>query len=95
MKNGDLHVMSISTSMFGHVPISSLKLNVSLYLYNISITCYFSTPDRHDLSESTYLSNSSLSDIYFLSLLESNHGYFTCISFFLSLMCFKSFKLFT
>ena len=33
-KNGDLSVTSVSTSIFGHVPISSLKLNASLYLYS-------------------------------------------------------------
>ena len=37
-KNGELSIMSISTSILGHESISSLKLNVSLYLYNISIT---------------------------------------------------------
>ena len=78
MKNGDLSVTSISTSIFGHVPISSHKLNVSLYFYNISITCFFSTSVRHDLSKSTYLSNISFSYICFLSSLESNHGYFYC-----------------
>ena len=53
MKNGDLSVMSISTSIFGQVPISSLKLNASLYLYNISMTCFCSESDRHDFSKST------------------------------------------
>ena len=32
-KNGALSVTAISTSMFGHVPILSLRLNASFYLY--------------------------------------------------------------
>ena len=50
MKNGDLSAASISTFIFGKVPISSLKLNASLYLYNISMTCFFSESVRQDLS---------------------------------------------
>ena len=87
MKNGDLSVTSISTSTLGHVPISSLKLNASFYLYSITITCFFfSSSVRHDLSKFTYVSNISLSDIHFLSSLESDHRYFSYISSFLSLM---------
>ena len=63
MKKRDLSVTSTSTSILGHVAISSLKLNVSLYVYNISITCFFSSYVSPDLSKSTYLSNISLSDI--------------------------------
>ena len=74
-KNWDLSLTSISTSMLGHVPISSLRLNPSLYLYNISITSFFSSFVRHELSKSMYLSNISLSVMYFLLSLESNHGY--------------------
>ena len=55
VKNGDLSVTSISTAVLGHVPISSLRLNASLYLYNISITSFFSLSVRHDFSKSTYL----------------------------------------
>ena len=78
--------MSVSTSIFGQVPILSLKLNAYFYLYNISITYFFSASVRHDLSKLTYLSNIFLSDIYFLLSLGSNQGYFSCISSFLSLM---------
>ena len=53
-ENGYLSVMSISTSIFGEAPISSLKLNVSLYLYNISMICFFSGSDRQDISKFTY-----------------------------------------
>ena len=59
IKNGDLSVMSIS--MLGHVPISSLKLNASLYLYNIFMTSFFSSSVKHELSRSIYFSNISLS----------------------------------
>ena len=70
-KTDGLSVTSISTSKFGQVPISSLKLNASLYLYNMSITCYFSESIRQDLSKSTSLSNISLTDIFLLSLTVS------------------------
>ena len=42
MENGDLSITSISTSKLGHMSISSLKLNASLYLYNLSIDSSFS-----------------------------------------------------
>ena len=58
----------------GQVPISSLKLNASLYLYSISITCFFSESTRHDLSTSMYMSNISLSDLFFLSMFGSFYG---------------------
>ena len=38
MKTGDLSLIFISTSIFGQVPMSSLKLNVFLYLYIMSMT---------------------------------------------------------
>ena len=41
MKIGDLSVTSISIYLLRHVGISSLKLNASLNLYSISITCFF------------------------------------------------------
>ena len=75
IKNGDLSVTSISTSMFGHVPISSLRLNASLYLYNISITFTFSSLFRHEVLKSMYFSNISLSVMFLLSSSGSNHGY--------------------
>ena len=74
IKNGDLSVTSISISIFGQVPILSLKLIVSLHVYNMLITCFFSVFDRQDLSKSTYLSNIFLSDIFLLSSSYSNHG---------------------
>ena len=66
---------SISTSMLGHVPISSLRLNVSLYLYSISITLNFSSLFKHDIPKSMYFSNISLSAMFLLSSSGSNHGY--------------------
>ena len=78
-KNGDLSVTSISISMLGHVPISCLKLKASLYLYTISITS-FSSSCRHVWFKSIYLYNISLSDIYFLSSVLPNHGYFSPVS---------------
>ena len=36
VKNGELLMTSISTLILGYVPLSSLKLNASLYLYNMS-----------------------------------------------------------
>ena len=73
MKNGDLSVTSISTSIFGQVPILSLKLNASFYLYSMSITSFFSLSVKQDFSNSIYFSDIPLSDIYFHSLLGSNH----------------------
>ena len=52
MKNGDLSVTSISISILEHVPISSLRLNASLYFFNISSTSFFSFSIRHDFSKS-------------------------------------------
>ena len=43
MKNGDLSVTSISISMFGHSPISSLKLNAS-YIGTINLLPVLSLP---------------------------------------------------
>ena len=74
-KKGLLSVTSISTSIFGQVHISSLKLNVSLYLQINLLTFFFLHLVRHELSRLMYLSNISLSDICFLSSLSSNHGY--------------------
>ena len=36
--------------MFGQVPISSLKLNASLYLYSISMMCFLNLTDKIFLS---------------------------------------------
>ena len=52
MKNGVLSVMSISNLTLGHIPMSSLKLKVSLYLYINSLTSFFSGLVRHELSKS-------------------------------------------
>ena len=49
IRNVDLSVTSISRSMLGHVPISSPKLSVSLYLYSMSMTPFFSDSERHDI----------------------------------------------
>ena len=51
MKNGDLSVTSISTSMLGQVSILSLKLNVYLYLYSITITSFLPFPVKQELSK--------------------------------------------
>ena len=64
-----------STSMFGHVPISSLKLNTSLYLYISLLTFFFLHLVRQEFSRFMHLSNISLSVICFLSSLSSNHEY--------------------
>ena len=82
MKNGDLSVIFISTSIFGQVSISSLHLKASLYLYNICMTCFFSGSDRHDFSKSTYLSSISLSDVCLLSSPWPNYGYLSFVSSF-------------
>ena len=76
MKNGDFSVTSISISMLGHSPISSLRLNASLYLCNKSLTCVFSTLVKHELSKFIYLSKISPSIIYFLLSVSSNKGIF-------------------
>ena len=86
-KNGNLSVTSISTSILGHVPISSLRLNASLYLYNIYITSLFSSLFRHELSKSIYLSRIYLSVMNLCSSSWSSHGYlssgdFCSLSFF-------------
>ena len=75
IKNGDLSVTSISTSMFGHVSISSLRSNASLYLYNICITFIFSSLLKHELLKLTYFSNISLSVMFLFLSSGSNHGY--------------------
>ena len=75
MKNGDLFVTSISTSMLGYVPISSLRLNASLYLNNISITFIFSSLLRHELFRLIFFSKISLSVMCLLSSSGSNHEY--------------------
>ena len=62
--------------MLGHSPILSLRLNTSLYWYNKSLTCSFSALVKHELFRFTYLSNISLSVMYFLSSVLSNHGNF-------------------
>ena len=72
-------VCNISTFIFGQVPVSSLKLNVSLYLYIISMTCFFSESVRQDFSKSTYLSNISPSDRLLPTLSCSNHGYYSFV----------------
>ena len=61
---GDLSVTSISTSILGHAPISSLKLNVSLCLYSISMTSIFSTLFKYEFSKSLYFSNISLCHVF-------------------------------
>ena len=70
--------------MLGHVPISSLQLNASLYLYGISITSFFSSSVKHVLYRFIYFSNISLYDIHFLSSILSNHGCFSPASIFSS-----------
>ena len=75
IKNGDLSITSISISILGHIPISTLRLSASLYLYSMSITSFFSSLDSHDVSKSIYFSSICLSVIYFLSSLGCNHGY--------------------
>ena len=57
MKNGILSITSISTSIFGHVPIPSNKQNVSLYLYSIPINSSFSFMVKHKVSRSMYFFN--------------------------------------
>ena len=97
IRNGDLSVTSISTSILGQVQISSLKLNVSLYSYSISITSFFSSLVKHDLSRSMYFSNISLSAIYLHLSFGSNHGYLSSgafCSFFLQCV-YKFVKVFT
>ena len=56
-KNDDLSVTSISTSIFRQVPISSLKVNAPLYLYNMSITpvSFLNLTDKFYLNLCTYL----------------------------------------
>ena len=61
--------------MFGHVAISSLRLNASLYLNNMSITFIFSSLFKHEFFRSMYFSNISLSIKFLLSSSRSNHGY--------------------
>ena len=87
IKKGDLSLMSISTSILEQVPISSLKLNVSLYLCNISTTYFFSVSDRQDLSKSMYLSSISLSDMSSCS----SHGYYSFVSSFSFFNVFTNF----
>ena len=72
--------MSVSTSILGQVPISSLKLN-TLYLYSMSITSFFSLSIKHDFSKSIYFSNISLSVMYFF-----HHWDITMDIFLLSLL---------
>ena len=62
--NADVSVTCISTSMFGHIAISSPKLNASLYLYSMFIIYIFSDPERQDFSKSTYFFNISLSELF-------------------------------
>ena len=50
-----------STSILEHEPKSSLRLNVFLYLYKISIGSYFSFWIKHDVSRFTYFCNISMS----------------------------------
>ena len=96
MKKGDLSVTSISILMLGHSPISSLKLNASLYWYNESLTCFFSILVKHELSRFTYLSNISLPIIYFLLSISSNHRNFSSeLSFLFSHKIYKSIVLVT
>ena len=72
MEHGDLSVTYISTSMFGHVPISSLRLNTSLCMDKMSITSFFSTSERHNFL------NLHIFLIYLhLSHFSSHHPYLT------------------
>ena len=91
IKNGDLSVTPISTSIFGHVPISSLKINTFLYLYSMFITPFFSSLVKHELSKFMYFSSISLSVMCIHSSLGSNHD--TCLlvisALFLSSMCLQ------
>ena len=75
-----IYLLCLFLPLFGHVPISSLKLKASLYLYNISITSSFSSSIKYVLSKFIYFLNISLSDIYFLSSQLSNHGNFSPVS---------------
>ena len=63
-------------------PFFSLKLIEFLYLYNMSITCFFSVSNRQDLTKSMYVSNISLSYIFLLSSSCSSHVYFSFVSSF-------------
>ena len=80
-KNGGLSVTLISTLILGHVPISSLRLNSSLYLYSKSITSFFSFLLRHELSKSMYVSEISLSVMCLHSSSGSNHGHLSSNDF--------------
>ena len=48
LKNGDLSITCKSTSVFRHVSVSSLRLNVPLYLFNKSCTSSCSSFEKHD-----------------------------------------------
>ena len=62
IKNGDLSVTSISTFILGHVPIASLKLNASLYLYNRPTTSPFSSLLKHELSKFMYVTHMEIQE---------------------------------
>ena len=65
-KNGDLSVTSISTSILGACNyFITYGLNAYLYLYNMSITSFFSAMFKHELSKLYTCLNISLSVIYF------------------------------
>ena len=76
---------NFSIRVYSSLPLQNRKHNQKI----ISLTSVFSESIEHDLSRSIYLSNISLSVIYFLSSLSSHHGYFlfsdTFSSFFNSL----------
>ena len=83
-KNGVLSMMSIFTSILGHVPISSLKLNAFLYSYSKSLTSIFSMSIKHELTKLTYSSSISLVCHIFLLIILFKQGYISFHSSFSS-----------
>ena len=70
-----LSTTSILTSMLGHMPISSLGLNASLYLYSMSINFSMSFWVKHENSKSTHFSNTFPSVRFLLSSSSFNKRY--------------------
>ena len=68
MEKGDLSMTYKSTSILGHIPISSLRLNVSLYLTNSLQTSSCSSFDKQDWLRSIVFSIVCLSVIFLLHL---------------------------
>ena len=92
-KNGDSSITLISASKFGHFPISSLRLNASLYLISsfISLAFYFLLKAVLDRSILSYIISSS--DRYLLGSSSANHGY--GFDFWYESVCFSSFSPFS